>query len=79
MNPIESLREYVLEPNFSMTVLNGKIDIVNYLSIEHFDSNKVMIKCESVLIVIEGSNLVVSRLLKDEVLIIGKIKSIEFR
>ena len=79
MKPIESLREYVLEPNFSMTVLNGKIDIVNYLSIEHFDSNKVMIKCESVLIVIEGSNLVVSRLLKDEVLIIGKIKSIEFR
>ena len=79
MNPIESLREYVLEPNFSMTVLNGKIDIVNYLSIEHFDSNKVMIKCESVLIVIEGSNLAVSRLLKDEVLIIGKIKSIEFR
>lgn len=79
MNPIESLREYVLEPNFSMTVLDGKIDIVNYLSIEHFDSNKVMIKCESVLIVIEGSNLVVSRLLKDEVLIIGKIKSIEFR
>lgn len=79
MNPIESLREYVLEPNFSMTVLDGKIDIVNYLSIEHFDSNKVMIKCESVLIVIEGSNLVVSRLLKDEVLIIGKVKSIEFR
>lgn len=79
MNPIESLREYVFEPNFSLTVLNEKLDIVNYKSIEHFDNNKVIIKCESVLITISGNNLVVSRLLKDEVLITGKIKNIEFR
>lgn len=79
MNPINSLREYILEPNFKMIFENNKLDIINYSSIEHFDNNKVMIKCEKILLILEGSGLVVSRLLKDEILVTGNIKKIEFR
>jgi len=74
-----NFKNYILELEFKITITDNKVDILNYASIEHFDSNKIMVKYQNKLIVINGNNLVVSRLLKDEVLITGNITNIEFR
>ena len=58
--------------------LNNKLNVINYQAIEHFDNNKIMIKVDK-LLVIEGKNLVVTKLLEDEIQIEGSIKKIEFR
>lgn len=79
MKKIDKLRSYVLENDFKMTILDDKIDIINYLSVEHFDLNKVIIECPKGYIHINGNNLVVTRLVTDEILITGSIKTIEFR
>lgn len=79
MKNINDLRNYLTESEFKITILKNKINLVNYESIEHFDANKIMIKSDSGLIVINGKNLVVTRLLIDEVLITGIIHNIEFR
>lgn len=79
MKNINDLRNYLTESEFKITILKNKINLINYESIEHFDANKIMIKSDSGLIVINGKNLVVTRLLIDEVLITGIIHNIEFR
>lgn len=79
MSNFDKLRNYVLETDFKITILKNKIDVLNYISIEHFDSNKIMIKYSEGILVINGTSLVVSKLLTDEVLITGVIKGIELR
>lgn len=74
-----NLKNYILEPDFKITILNNQIDILNYEEIEHFDIDKVEVKCALGLISIIGNNLYIKRLMQDEVLIVGNIKNIEFR
>lgn len=75
---LKDLRTYILETEFKINILIGKIDIVNYIEIDHFDDTKVMVRYEKGRVVIKGENLTISKLLNDELLILGKIKSLEF-
>lgn len=75
---LKDFRTYILENEFKINILIGKIDIVNYIEIDHFDDTKIMVRYEKGLVVIKGENLTISKLLNDELLILGKIKSLEF-
>ena len=68
-----------MEEDFRVNYVKNKVDVVNYLSIDHFENNKIMIRYKEGLLVVIGSDLTISKLLKDEVLISGVIKEIEFR
>ena len=68
-----------MEEDFRVNYVKNKVDVVNYLSIDHFEDNKIMIRYKEGLLVVIGSDLTISKLLKDEVLISGVIKEIEFR
>ena len=72
-------RSYLLEDKFSMNVLKNRIEILNYLEISHFENNKIIIKYEEGEVVILGSNLIISRLMDDSLLIKGNINNIELR
>ncbi|NLM62900.1 MAG: hypothetical protein GX190_01115 [Mollicutes bacterium] len=74
---INWLRSYLLEEEFAVTILKNKVNVVNYTNIDHFDINKVIIKYNNGILKITGNNLVVSKLLNDEILITGDIKNIE--
>lgn len=79
MNYKGRIKNYFLENQFKVTCLENKVNIVNYESIGHFDSNKIIIRKNSGSVIVNGTNLVVSKLLNDEILIDGKISNIEFR
>ena len=79
MRIINNIRSYILEEEFKLTYLHNKINIVNYDTIGHFDNNKVSINYNNKKLIIKGNNLVVSKLMNDEVLIEGDIINIEFR
>lgn len=79
MNIINGIRSYVLENELKITILNNKINILNYKDIGHFDSNKIIVKVENGEIIIKGSELVVSKLMNEEILITGNFNTLEFR
>lgn len=79
MGILKSFRSYILEEEFTFSVHQNKINILNYESIGHFDSNRVIICYNKGILVITGDNLVVSKLMSDEVLVLGDIKNIELR
>ena len=76
---IHKFRSYLLEDKFSMNVLKNKVEISNYTDIGHFDINKIIIKYEDGEVVIKGNDLIISRLIKDSILIKGNISNIELR
>jgi sporulation protein YqfC len=79
LNIVTGIRSYILESDTKITIVNNKINITNYIDIGHFDSNKIIIKLKSNNIIIKGSDLVVSKLLNNEILITGIFNNIEFR
>lgn len=79
MNITNGIRSYIFENDTKILILNNKINITNYTDIGHFDSEKIIVKLKDKNIIIKGSNLVVSKLVNDEVLITGIFNNIEFR
>ena len=79
MNIINGIRSYILDDDLKITIINNKINIVNYKDIGHFDSDKVIVKVEKGQILVKGSDLVVSKLMNSEILITGNFSNIEFR
>lgn len=77
MSLVRKARNYLLDETFNMRILNNKIDICNYKNIGYLDNDLIIINYEDGQIKIKGENLVVSKLLDDEILISGNIKTIE--
>lgn len=73
------IREYMLEEKFKISYFNKKLDVVNYVKVEHFDSNRISISYKDGVINILGTQLVITRLLKDELVISGLIEKLELK
>ncbi len=70
------LDRYLLDNEYSITIKNNMVHIMNYLELEDFSTTKVVVKYESGLTTLIGSNLVVSKMLRDELVIVGNIHTI---
>ncbi len=79
MKLFDEVRSFILESEFSIHIYQNKVSVVNYQSIGHFDSKKVSIYYNQGEIIIHGEQLVVSKLMQEEILISGTIKTVEFR
>ncbi len=76
---LKDLRSYILEDDFKIVYFTNKLDIVNYESIDHFDTDKIMIRYSGGVVIIKGEDLIISKLLNDEILVSGIIKNIELK
>lgn len=73
------LIKIVYDNTFKVTVLKEKINVLNYEEILIFESNLILVKTKEYLVKVKGSNLTINKLYNKELLIEGKIKTIEFR
>lgn len=78
MNLLNEFRNYALEEKFKIIYLDRKLDIINYTDIVHFDNNKIIINYKQGVLTISGKNLVISKLLSDELLIEGTLEKVIF-
>ena len=79
MESIHKFREYLLEETFKLSIVKNKVEILNYVEIGHFDSNKIIVNYKEGTIIITGNNLVISKLMNDCILVEIKITVIELR
>ncbi len=79
MRLFKKMHTYIFENEFKINYINNKLNIVNYTEIKHFDNDNIIINDKEKQINIKGKNLVVSKLMSNELLIEGYIKQIEFR
>ncbi|MBR2708108.1 MAG: YabP/YqfC family sporulation protein [Bacilli bacterium] len=76
---LKDLRNYILENKFKINIYDNNIDIINYIEIEHFDDKIIIVKYEKGIVTVKGDNLIITKLLEDELLINGQIRNIEFK
>ena len=74
---IKKVIDYIKEPELSFKYINNTLNIVNYDKIINLDDNSIILEKNSKLLTIKGEKLVLNKLLEQEILVTGMIKSIE--
>ena len=69
--------DYIKEEEFQMTVFTDRIHLINYEEVLSLEEDRVSVRTKSGRIVIRGSKMAVNRLLDQEILILGRVTSIE--
>ena len=69
---------YITEKNLSMIYKNKSLNVINYTRILDFSSTLISFQYNDVNYYIEGENLVISKMMDNEMLITGSIKKITF-
>ena len=76
---MKNIREYIKDNNFKMTIKNNMIDIENYIDIGNISDNEIILYISNKTIVIKGNKLKITKLLNNEILILGNYKNIFFK
>ena len=78
MKWLRMIDDYVSEKKYSMIYRNNSLDIINYSEIIDFSINKISVRYEDNIYHIEGNNLVISKMMDNEILITGNISNLSF-
>ena len=76
MRLISKLDRYLENKDYEIIIKENKVNIINFKEIIDFSINKISLRCEKNIINIEGKNLIISKMLDDEVLISGIIYNV---
>ena len=78
MKILNRLDNYINEKEYSMIYKYNKLDVINYTEIKDSTSKIITIRYQNKIYQIKGSNLVISRMMDNEILISGNIENITF-
>lgn len=76
MKLVDRLEDYLYDNEYKIIVKKNQVDIVNYDEIIDFSLNKISVKYRNKIFVIEGTNMVISKMLDNEILITGNISNL---
>lgn len=73
----EKVRNYFNDLEFRYTVYTNKLHIINYTKILSLEENRISIIVNNTRLIFKGENFILSKLLDNEILIIGKVLGVE--
>lgn len=76
MRLFNKLNNYINDSEYRVIIGNNYVNIVNYIKILDFTSSVIRVENKYGKTIVNGSNLVIGKMLDDEILIVGNIKSI---
>ena len=74
---LNRLKEYINDNEPRILILNDRLNINNYDEIFSLEPSRISIRINNKRIIIKGKDLVLNKMLDKELLIIGKIDSVE--
>ncbi len=78
MNLINNIKDFLYDQKYFISFFNEQIHLFNFVEIKKFTDLKIEFSFEKFDILIEGEKLVITKMLKNEVLVKGNIKSLLF-
>ena len=75
---LNKLINYIKDDEVSVFILKNKAHVLNYVKVMDISSNKINIKLKDNILSIEGSDLLIRKLDKRELLIVGFINKVTF-
>ena len=79
MKILDKINNYINEYEYKIIITDKYINIINYKEILDFNSTKISIRHDKGITNIIGTNLVVSKMVEDEILITGKFISVNLK
>lgn len=76
MNIKNNLINFLYDKNYFISIYEDYIHVFNYIELINISSDKIEFKINNFKLIIKGTNLVLTKMLKNEVLIKGKLKEI---
>ena len=76
MKLINKLNRYLEDKKYEIIINENKVNIVNFEEIIDFSIERISLKCNNTKIIIEGKNLIISKMVDEEILITGTINNI---
>ena len=76
MKLINKLDRYLENKKYQIIIKENQVNIINFKEILDFSINKITIRCENKIINVEGKNLIISKMIDEEVLVTGIIYNI---
>lgn len=73
------MMEYLLDSKFKIIITDSYINVINFKELISINSNNIILKYSNGSINIKGNDLLITKLLDEELLIKGNINNIEFR
>lgn len=77
MNIKNNIRNYLFDKEYCICSYENNVYVYKYNYLESFNDKRITLKLESKIISVNGLNLRIMKITKDEILIHGEIKSIE--
>ena len=79
MKIIDKLDRYLNENEYKLILDNKRLNIVNYEEIIDFSLSNIKVKLKDKIVSIEGRNLVINKMVDNEILITGNISNISIK
>ena len=76
MRLINKLEKFLEDENYKIIIKERQVNILNFKEILDFSSNQISLRCKSQIINIEGKNMIITKMLDEEILITGIILNI---
>jgi len=76
---LRNIVECIKDDELKINVYKDKVNIINYDEVIDFSDDKITMKAKNTLILVLGEQLIISKLFDNEILILGKISSVELR
>ncbi len=76
MRLTDRLSNYIEDREYKIIIKENFLNIVNYDEIVDFSLHKISVRIKNKLILVEGTKLVISKMLEREVLITGNISNL---
>ena len=76
MRLINKLDRYLENKNYEIILKDNSVNIINFSEIIDFSMNKISVRCDNKIINVEGKNLIISKMLDDELLVTGNISNL---
>lgn len=74
---MKKIKEFINSKELRLNYINNKLNVVNYDEIVLLTAEKIILTKDKKVIIIKGLNLTLLKLLEEEILINGSIKTIE--
>ena len=76
MRLIGKIENYLNDFDYKIIIKNKQVNIINYDEIIDFSLSKISVKYKDKKFIIEGDNLVITKMIDNEVLVNGNISNI---
>lgn len=78
MKIFDRMNNYLLDREFKVEVFSNNVHIINFEELLDFNNKEVKVKHNKKIVVVKGKDLVVTKMVEDEILITGLIEIIKF-